>query len=114
MSVQLFTMKRFCLVGSIGKIDNGVISLSSLWADDQVSYPLAVEPYTPAQHFARGKAGSQFRTKPQLALALVQQAVAANLPFRPSWLIVFMVSMRSSKRAFSTSSCRSSFVQQRG
>lgn len=69
-------------LGSIGKIDNGVVSVRSLWADEQVYDPLAVEPYTPAQHFAQGKADPQFRTKPQVALALVQQAVAANLPFR--------------------------------
>ena len=31
-----------------GKIDNGVVSVSSLWADEQVYYPLEVEPYTPA------------------------------------------------------------------
>lgn len=69
-------------LGSIGKIDNGVVSVSSLWADEQVYYPLEVAPYTPAQHFTRGKADPHFRTKPQLALALVQQAVAASLPFR--------------------------------
>jgi hypothetical protein len=69
-------------LGAIGKIDNGVVSVSALWADERVYYPLAVEPYTPAQHFARGKADPQVRTKPQLAFALVQQAVGANLPFR--------------------------------
>jgi SRSO17 transposase len=31
-------------LGSIGKIDNGVVSVSSLWADDRVYYPLEVEP----------------------------------------------------------------------
>ena len=69
-------------LGSIGKIDKGGVSVSSLWADERVYYPLAVEPYTPAHHFARGKADADFRTKPQLALALVEQAVAADIPFR--------------------------------
>lgn len=65
-------------LGSIGKIDNGVVSVSSLWANERVYYPLEVEPYTPAQHCARGNADPQFRTKPQLALALVHQAVVAD------------------------------------
>ena len=69
-------------LGSIGKIDNGVVSVSSLWADEHLYYPLEVEPYTPAQHFPRGKADPNFRTKPQLALALVAHALAAQIPFR--------------------------------
>jgi SRSO17 transposase len=35
-------------LGSIGKIDSGVVSASSLWVDASMSYPLEVEPYTPA------------------------------------------------------------------
>src|SRR5262249_49265830 len=34
-------------LGNRGKIENGVVSVSSLWADESVYYPLAVEPYTP-------------------------------------------------------------------
>lgn len=69
-------------LGNIGKIDNGVVSVSSLWADESVYYPLHVQPYTPAHYFGRGKADPKFRTKPQIALELVQQAVAMQLPFR--------------------------------
>jgi len=69
-------------LGSIGKIDNGVVSVGALWADERVYYPLDVEPYTPAHWFARGKSDPAFRTKPQIALALVEQAVAAGIPFR--------------------------------
>src|SRR5437016_6219269 len=64
-------------LATLGKIDNGVVSVSSLWADEQIYYPLEVEPYTPAHWFAHGKADGAFRTKPQLALELVQRAVAA-------------------------------------
>ena len=42
-------------LGNIGKTENGVVSVSSLWADERVYYPLEVEPYTPAHHFERGK-----------------------------------------------------------
>ena len=69
-------------LGSIGKTDNGVVSVSSLWADEEVYYPLAVEPYTPASHFARGNADPVFRTKPQIALELVARSVAMGRPFR--------------------------------
>jgi SRSO17 transposase len=69
-------------LANLGKIDNGVVSVSSLWADARIYYPLEVEPYTPAHHFARGKADPAFRTKPQIALDLVQRSVAAGIPFR--------------------------------
>ena len=45
-------------------------------------YPLAVEPYTPERWFAAGKADPAFRTKPQIALDPVAQAVAQQWPFR--------------------------------
>jgi hypothetical protein len=69
-------------LGSIGKIDNGVVSVGALWADERVYYPVDVEPYTPAHWFTRGKNDPAFRTKPQIALALVEQAVDADLSFR--------------------------------
>jgi len=53
----------------------------SLWADESVYYPLHVQPYTPAHYFERGKADPKFRTKPQIALELVQGA-AMQLPLR--------------------------------
>jgi hypothetical protein len=69
-------------LGSIGKVDNGVVSVTSLWADEQVYYPLAVKPFTPKQHFPRGMADPAYRTKPQIAVDLVTQAVTEELPFR--------------------------------
>lgn len=69
-------------LGSVGKIDNGVVSVGARWADERVYYPVDVEPYPPAHWFARGKSDPAFRTKPQIALALVEQAVAAGTPFR--------------------------------
>lgn len=69
-------------LGGIGKIENGVVSVNSLWADERLYYPLAVEPYTPAHHFELGKADPAFRTKPKIALELVRAALGAGLPFR--------------------------------
>ncbi len=66
----------------IGKIDNGVVSVSSLWADERLYYPLRVEPYTPAHHFREGKDDPAFRTKPKVALELVEAAVERGIAFR--------------------------------
>jgi SRSO17 transposase len=69
-------------LGNRGKIENGVVSVSSLWADAGLYYPLAVEPSTPKEWFAHGTADPGFRTKPQIALELVDQARAQDWPFR--------------------------------
>lgn len=69
-------------LGNRGKIENGVVSVGSVWADESVYYPLAVEPYTPERWFAQGKHDPAFRTKPQIALELVEQAMTQEWPFR--------------------------------
>ena len=38
-------------------------------------------PYTPAARRAGGKQDAAFRTKPQIALSLVEKAQAAGIPF---------------------------------
>jgi SRSO17 transposase len=42
-------------LGNVGKIEDGVVSVTSLWADEQVYYPLEIEPYTPESYFAKGR-----------------------------------------------------------
>lgn len=69
-------------LGTIGKTANGIVAVSSLWADERIYYPLQVRPYTPAARLAGGKHHPAFRTKPQLPLDLVQAARAAGIPFR--------------------------------
>jgi hypothetical protein len=69
-------------LGNLGKIDNGVVSVSSLWADEGVYYPVDFEPYTPAVYFAKGKNDAQFRTKLKIALQLVKRALQEGIPFR--------------------------------
>ena len=69
-------------LANLGKIDNGVVSVSSLWADEGVYYPVDVEPYTPAVYFAKGKQDPAFRTKLVLARQLVERAIGEGLPFR--------------------------------
>jgi SRSO17 transposase len=69
-------------LGSLGKIDNGIVAVTTLWADGRVHYPLHFAPYTPASRFRGGTDDPCFRTKPQLALGLIEQARAAGIPFR--------------------------------
>jgi SRSO17 transposase len=69
-------------LSNVGKVDNGVVSVQTVWADERRYYPLTVEPYTPASWFEGGKHHANFRTKPQIALELVEAAVAAGVAFR--------------------------------
>jgi SRSO17 transposase len=69
-------------LGSIGKVDGGIVAVTSLWADERVYYPLHVKPYTPATRLPKGKADPDFRTKPQLAVELVDAAREAGFTFR--------------------------------
>ena len=69
-------------LGNIGKTDNGVVSVSSLWADEGVYYPLEVEPYTPKHHFEDGRNDPKFRTKLEIARRLVERSVVDGVPFR--------------------------------
>ncbi len=69
-------------LANIGKTESGVVSVSSLWADEKVYYPVAFEPYTPSQHFEGGKNDPLFRTKLRIAQELVEEAVEKSIPFR--------------------------------
>jgi SRSO17 transposase len=69
-------------LGSVGKVDNGIVAVTSLWADERLYYPLHVAPYEPAARLPQGKEDPAFRTKPQLGMALVDAALALGLPFR--------------------------------
>ena len=69
-------------LGSVGRIANGIVSVSSVWADNRIYYPLHVEPYTPAKRLEKGRGDPAFRTKPQIAVELVESARAASIPFR--------------------------------
>jgi hypothetical protein len=69
-------------LGSLGKTDNGIVAVSSLWADERVYWPAHVVPYTPASRLPKGKTDPAFRTKPQLAAELVQAARQAGIGFR--------------------------------
>jgi hypothetical protein len=69
-------------LASIGKTENGVVSVTSLWADERIYYPVDFEPYTPSHHFEGGKNDLHFRTKLKIASELVEKAVERSIPFR--------------------------------
>jgi SRSO17 transposase len=68
-------------LANIGKTENGVVSVGSLWADERAYYPVGFEPYAPAHHFDGGKNDPEFRTKLKIASELVELAVERSIPF---------------------------------
>jgi SRSO17 transposase len=69
-------------LGSLGKVAHGIVAVSTVWADAAIYYPLHVRPYTPASRLPGGQQDPAFRTKPQLAVELVDQAIDAGVRFR--------------------------------
>jgi hypothetical protein len=69
-------------LSSVGRVANGIVSVSSVWADESIYYPLHIEPYEPAERLPGGRADAAFRTKPQIGVDLVDRAREAHIPFR--------------------------------
>jgi SRSO17 transposase len=69
-------------LGRYGKIDRGIVTVTTLWADENLYYPLHAVPYTPASHFPQGKNDPEFRTKLQIGAGLARDAHAAGVAFR--------------------------------
>src|SRR5436309_11577872 len=69
-------------LGRYGKTDNGVVTVTTVWADERVYYPVHAVPYTPASHFAKGKGDPAFRTKLAIGADLAVRAQAAGFAFR--------------------------------
>jgi hypothetical protein len=69
-------------LGRYGKTDNGVVTVTTVWADERLYYPVDAVPYTPARHFAKGKNDPAFRTKLAIGAALAVQAREAGFVFR--------------------------------
>jgi len=69
-------------LGRYGKTDNGVVTVTTVWADERVYYPVHAVPYTPARHFAKGKNDPEFRTKLAIGADLAVQAREAGFTFR--------------------------------
>jgi SRSO17 transposase len=69
-------------LGRYGKTDNGVVTVTTVWADQRVYYPVHAVPHTPARHFAKGKSDPGFWTKLAIGADLAVQAREAGFTFR--------------------------------
>jgi SRSO17 transposase len=72
-------------LGSVGRIANGIVSVSSVWADERVYYPLHVEPYTPAKRLKKGRSDPVFRTKPHMRPRTSENSVTTNFAESPEY-----------------------------
>ncbi|MEX5711770.1 IS701 family transposase [Parafrankia sp. FMc6] len=71
-------------IGSRNGVDTGIVTVSTAWADERVYHPLHTRLYipVPAPCLPGGRADPSFRTKGQIAAALVADARAAGIGFR--------------------------------
>ncbi|MFH9968484.1 transposase [Streptomyces mirabilis] len=69
-------------LGSVGKIDHGVVTVTTCWDDERLYYPLHAVPYTPAHHLPGGKNDPAFCTKLQIGALLARAAKKAGVVFR--------------------------------
>ena len=69
-------------LANIGKTESGVVSVTSLLADERVYYPVDFEPYTPHITSRRQRRTPRFRTKLKIASQLVELAMGRGHPFQ--------------------------------
>ncbi|WP_237534402.1 transposase [Streptomyces sp. SID3343] len=69
-------------LGRLGRTDNGVVTVTTLWADERVYHPLHAVPYTPARHFPKGRNDPGFRTRLRIGAEPAVQAHDAGFVFR--------------------------------
>src|SRR5262245_23072691 len=68
-------------LGKLGHVANGVVAVTSHWADGTRHVPVGVKPYRPASRLPRGRKDPAFHTKPDLAWQLIEEARAAGIAF---------------------------------
>lgn len=66
-------------LGQIGKVDNGMVMVTSHIFDGKRGYPLDLATYKHASSLKDGKEDAEFKKKPDLALALVDKCLARDL-----------------------------------
>ncbi|MEV8639471.1 IS701 family transposase [Streptosporangium sp. NPDC051023] len=68
-------------LGRLGKTDSGIVTVTTLWADERLYVPLHAQPYTAACRLPRGTNDPAFATKPRIAARLVAKALEAGIAF---------------------------------
>jgi SRSO17 transposase len=69
-------------IGQVGKTANGQVFVTTHYADPRTHWPVELAPYVPDTWLPGGKVDPDFHTKIELALDLVERAVALGIPFR--------------------------------
>jgi SRSO17 transposase len=69
-------------LGKLGHVANGVVAVTSHWADGSRHVPVGVKAYRPASRLPKGRRDPDFQTKPDLAWQLIEEARTARIPFR--------------------------------
>jgi SRSO17 transposase len=60
-------------IGKLGKTDNGIVSVNAYGVVDGITYPLLFKVFKPQ---SRLKAGDEYKTKPQLAVEIIEEVKA--------------------------------------
>ena len=63
-------------IGNLGKTANGVVSVNAYAVVDGLTYPLLFKLYKPK---SRLKAGDEYQSKPQIAVAIIREIQAMGL-----------------------------------
>jgi SRSO17 transposase len=69
-------------IGQRGKVENGQVFVTSHYADPERHWPVGISPFMPDVCFAGGKSDPQYRTKINIALGLIDDAVKRGIAFR--------------------------------
>lgn len=59
-------------IGNLGKVENGIVSVNAYAVIDNMTYPLMFKVFKPR---TRLKSGDQYKTKPQLAIEIIQELI---------------------------------------
>ena len=69
------------MAGRYGKTDNGVVTVTTVWADERLYYPVHAVPYT-GEALREGQERPGFRTKLAIGADLAARARDAGFTFR--------------------------------
>lgn len=73
-------------IGEIGKVDNGIVMVTTHLYDGVRSLPLDVAQYLHADSLEKGKEDPEFKKKPELALELIDKCL--NRGYRPGVTLI--------------------------
>jgi SRSO17 transposase len=73
-------------IGEIGKIDNGIVVVTTHLYDGKKSLPLDIELYQHSSSLPEGKKDIEFKKKPELALELIDRSLERG--YRPGIVLI--------------------------